>query len=68
MSVNRVPVQEAVRFFEEHSHPRLWRSFGNACLEQQAMDLAEHAFVACQDFMVPAHPNSELKAAEGQKY
>ena len=65
MFVSRVSVQEAIPFFEEHSHPRLWRRFGNACLEQQAMDLAEHAFVACQDFMLPAHPDPKLKPAEG---
>ena len=28
--------------------------FGSACLQQQALDLAAHAFVACQDFVV--HP------------
>jgi hypothetical protein len=57
-------MQEALPFFEEHSHPRLWRSLGKACLEQQAMDLAEHAFVACQDFSVHAGPSPILNLAE----
>ena len=48
------PAQEAFPFFEERSHPRLWRMFGSACLQQQALGLAVHAFVACQDFVV--HP------------
>ena len=49
-----MPAQEALPFFEERSHPRLWRMFGSACLQQQALDLAAHAFVACKDFVV--HP------------
>jgi WD repeat-containing protein 35 len=45
-----VGVHDAFQFIEQHPHPRLWRLLAEAALEQLEFQLAEKAFVACQDY------------------
>ena len=48
--LSTVGVEEASAFIEENPHPRLWRLLAEAALEQLDFNVAEKAFVRCDDY------------------
>lgn len=48
--LEKVSIEDAHQFIEDNSHPRLWRLLAEAALERLALDMADKAFVRCQDY------------------
>eukprot|EP00118_Oscarella_pearsei_P023857 m.291355 g.291355 ORF g.291355 m.291355 type:complete len:179 (+) comp40725_c0_seq35:331-867(+) len=46
----KVTIQDACQFIEDNPHPRLWRLLAETALERLNLDMADKAFVRCQDF------------------
>lgn len=45
-----VGIKDALQFIEDNPHPRLWRILAEAALDKLDFNVAERAFVKCQDF------------------
>ncbi|XP_065063167.1 WD repeat-containing protein 35-like [Rhopilema esculentum] len=48
--LEKVGIEDAYQFILENSHPRLWRLLAEAALGRQDLEVAEKAFVRCQDY------------------
>ena len=48
--LEKVSIEDAHQFIEDNSHPRLWRLLAEAALERLSLDMADKAFVRCQDY------------------
>eukprot|EP00794_Sanderia_malayensis_P012081 gene12081-13325_t len=48
--LDKVGIEDAYQFILENSHPRLWRLLAEAALERLDLEVAEKAFVRCQDY------------------
>jgi len=48
--LEKVGIEDAYQFILENSHSRLWRLLAEAALERQDLEVAEKAFVRCQDY------------------
>lgn len=48
--LQKVGIQDAYQFIEDNPHPRLWELLAESALEKLDFDMAEKAFVRCQDY------------------
>ncbi|XP_015772966.1 PREDICTED: WD repeat-containing protein 35-like [Acropora digitifera] len=48
--LEKVGIPYAYQFFEDNPHPRLWRLLAESSLERLDLEMAEKAFVRCQDY------------------
>lgn len=48
--LEKVSIQDACQFIEDNPHPRLWRLLAETALDKLELDMADKAFVRCQDF------------------
>jgi WD repeat-containing protein 35 len=48
--LDNVGVDDAAVFIEDNPHPRLWRLLAESALEKLDLDIADRAFVRCEDF------------------
>ncbi|XP_046859399.1 WD repeat-containing protein 35-like isoform X2 [Xenia sp. Carnegie-2017] len=48
--LEKVSINDAHHFIEDNPHPRLWRLLAEAALERLSLEMAEKAFVKCQDY------------------
>ncbi|XP_062523267.1 WD repeat-containing protein 35-like, partial [Corticium candelabrum] len=48
--LQKVSIQDACEFIEDNPHPRLWRLLAETALERLELDIADKAFVRCQDY------------------
>eukprot|EP00906_Rhabdomonas_costata_P037007 RCo051982 len=48
--LNSVSIADAFAFIEDNPHPRLWKLLAEAALEKMNFQVAEKAFVKCQDY------------------
>ena len=45
-----VGIKDALQFIQDHPHPRLWRILGEFALDKLDFNVADRAFVRCQDY------------------
>jgi WD repeat-containing protein 35 len=48
--LDKVGIADAYTFIEQNPHPRLWRLLAEAALDALDFDVADKAFVRCQDY------------------
>ncbi|XP_047144990.1 WD repeat-containing protein 35 isoform X1 [Hydra vulgaris] len=48
--LEKVGIDDAYQFIVDNPHPRLWRLLAEAALEKLDLEVAEKAFVRCQDY------------------
>lgn len=48
--LEKVGIPDAYQFIEDNPHPRLWRLLAESSLERLELEVAEKAFVRCQDY------------------
>jgi len=48
--LEKVGIDDAYQFILDNPHPRLWRLLAEAALERLDLEVAEKAFVRCQDY------------------